>query len=167
MKKSFTYYIILAAAALWCLMLFLPPLTAAIEAPSSSVSKPIYRFYATICHQYETRSLHIFGYKIAVCARCFGIYAGFFAGCLLYPLIFKRQKFHGLSGWCLIGLPMALDVFFDVTGIHASTIITRLATGLFFGYGAAAIILPFLISGLSEIIYTKNILKGATNELKT
>ena len=167
MKKSLAYYIILAAAALWCLMLFLPPLTAAIEAPSSSISKPMYRFYATICHQYETRSLHILGFKIAVCARCFGIYAGFFVGCLLYPLIFKRQKFHGLFGWCLIALPMAVDVFFDIIGIHTSTITTRLVTGLFFGYGAAAILMPFIISGLLEIISKKNILKGVTHELKT
>jgi uncharacterized membrane protein len=167
MKKSLPYYILLTAVAVWYLMLFIPPLTAAIEAPSSSISKPMYSFYATICHQYESRSLHIFGYKIAVCARCFGIYTGFFTGCLLYPLIFKRQKLKGLFGWCLIGLPMVLDVFLDATGIHASTVTTRLATGLFFGCGAAVILTPFIISGLSEIISKNNIIKGVIHELKT
>jgi len=167
MKKSLPYYILLTAVAVWCLMLFLPPLTAAIEAPSSTISKPMYSFYASICHQYETRSLHIFGYKIAVCARCFGIYSGFFIGCLLYPLIFKKQKLQSLLGWCLVCLPMAVDVFLDATSIHTSTMAIRLATGLFFGCGAAAILTPFIISGLLEIISNKKILKGVTHELKT
>jgi len=167
MKRSFTYYILVISVLLWCGMLILPPLMAAIEFPSHTISHPIYKFYSTICHQYEARSLFLFGFKLAVCARCFGIYIGFFIGCVLCPLILKRRYLEDVSWWIIIGFPMLIDVVLDFVRIYESTLTTRLITGLWFGAGAAIILTPIIIEAISEIISRKFIIKGVKHELKT
>src|SRR5688572_10524064 len=52
----------------------------------SGASSPIYTFFSYICHQMSDRSLHLDGHPLAVCSRCFGVYAGLLAGLLVYPL---------------------------------------------------------------------------------
>src|ERR1043165_9302763 len=39
-----------------------------------------YRVFAALCHQIPERSFYLAGQPLAVCARCFGIYAGFALG---------------------------------------------------------------------------------------
>src|SRR5215207_10349032 len=45
----------------------------------------VYGAFALLCHQIDERSFHLAGFKLAVCARCFGLYAGALAGALAYP----------------------------------------------------------------------------------
>jgi len=167
MRRSFAYYILVMSVFLWCWMLILPPLMAAIEFPAHSISRPVYKFYSTICHQYETHSLFLFGFKLAVCARCFGIYIGFFIGCVLCPLILKRRYLEDVSWWIIIGFPVLIDVVLDFVRIYESTLTTRLITGLWFGAGAAIILTPIIIEAISEIISKKFLIKGVKYEPKT
>ena len=148
-------------------MLIVPPFISNIEGGSGSYSKPIYKFYSIICHQYESRSMHIFVYKIAVCARCTGIYLGFFFGCVLLPIIPIKKLPRSITAWCIISIPMVADVLLDTLGIHSSTIITRVITGLFFGVGSGLILTPILLSSISEFISTKTFIKGVIHESKT
>jgi uncharacterized membrane protein len=43
------------------------------------------------CHQQASRSFWIYGYPLAVCCRCLGIYAGVALGC--YHSVFKQSHF--------------------------------------------------------------------------
>ena len=43
------------------------------------------------CHQQALRSFWVFGYPLAVCCRCLGIYAGVALGC--YHTVFKPSTF--------------------------------------------------------------------------
>src|SRR5215213_2128541 len=51
-----------------------------------ALSNPVYMFFSYLCHQISWRSYHIYQYPLAVCARCFGFYGGFFVGLGIYPL---------------------------------------------------------------------------------
>jgi uncharacterized membrane protein len=51
-----------------------PPLLSALGFPLASLAAR--QFFALACHQDATRSLWLFGAPLAVCTRCFGIYAG-------------------------------------------------------------------------------------------
>jgi uncharacterized membrane protein len=107
-------------------------------------------FFSTICHQYESRSLHIAGHQLAVCARCSGIYFGFFIGVVLVPFL-SRTKFHQTLKLLLIAvLPMLVDVALGIVGAHEPILATRLFTGLFFGIISAIALVPFLETAASQ-----------------
>ena len=54
-------------------------------------------------------------------------------------------------------IPMLIDVMLNDTGLHASTTITRVATGLLFGGVMPWCIVPLLIEACSQLIYRKKI----------
>ena len=149
-KLSFGYVIVLIGTMLWCVLLFVPPFIAAWEQPPSTASHYSYMFFSTICHQYDSRSLHIAGHKLAVCARCSGIYFGFFFSALLAPIFLGRKSRQTLTLLVLAALPMILDVAVGVIGLHEPTIITRLSTGLFFGVIAGIALVPIWWCGSEE-----------------
>ena len=60
-------------------------------------SAGVYSGFSAACHQMPERSFSREGFPLAVCARCFGLYAGAAAGVLLYPMArgFARQRRAG------------------------------------------------------------------------
>lgn len=153
MKRSLPYIILVVSTSLWCMVLVLPPLSASFHLLPASVSGQIYRIYSLVCHQYDSRSLHINGCKLAVCCRCTAIYFGFLAGVLCIP-IFSHKKISSIRLWMVIAvLPMAVDVTLDTFAIHGSDMYARLSTGGFFGVVAALIITPIFTEGCSEILH--------------
>ena len=167
MKRTLPYNILLVATFLWCALLFLPPVAASIEASSSSISSTCYKFFSLICHQYDSRSLHVFGWKLAVCARCFGVYLGFLIGVLVVPFFYPRN-FSKIILWLTVAvLPMMLDVLLDVVQIHVSNLITRMTTGAFFGIVAAAVLTPIFEEGCSELITQLQQYRGRHYESQT
>ena len=52
----------------------------------------IYETFRPLCHQIAERSFYLEGHPFAVCARCFGLYAGFAAGVGLYPLFRSLRR---------------------------------------------------------------------------
>jgi uncharacterized membrane protein len=148
MKHTTAYYFFLGGALIWCLLLFLPPVASLLNAPL--IAEQSYKIYSRICHQYDSHSLHLFGEKLAVCARCSTIYFGFFFGVLLSPLISK--KFSQNSHWLLIALvPMLLDVVGSWLGVHESTLVLRILTGSLFGVATGIILTPYFIEGCIEL----------------
>lgn len=107
----------------------------------------VYRAFAGLCHQQAERSFAVGGHALAVCARCTGIYAGFAAGALIYPLA------RGLRGtdaparrWLALALlPTALDFLLDFAGLRPNTHLSRALTGAAAGAGAALFALPGLL----------------------
>jgi uncharacterized membrane protein len=107
----------------------------------------IYRAFGTLCHQIPERSYFIDGHKLAVCARCTGIYAGFTFTLLLYPLVRSLRNTSTPPRSLLIfaALPLAIDFSLTFFGIWENTHTSRLLTGLLLGSVAVFYIMPGII----------------------
>lgn len=148
MTSQKSYRVLLALVALWSFLIALPPLLAALEIQQASGI--IYKFFSRICHQEESRSLSVFGYTLGICARCSMIYLGFFIGMIVAGFWSNRGKENFKIVFTVVLLPMLLDVTLDAFGLHRSTMITRVITGLVFGLGCGVLLTPMLIDGLHQ-----------------
>jgi uncharacterized membrane protein len=110
----------------------------------------LYEMFSHACHQIPGRSFYIEGHPFAVCARCAGIYLGFAAGVLFYPL--ARSLGQGNASapparkWLLIALaPTLLDFTLGIFHLWENTHLSRLLTGALLGAVAAFYVMPGLI----------------------
>ncbi|MCC7209469.1 MAG: DUF2085 domain-containing protein [Anaerolineae bacterium] len=103
------------------------------------------------------------GYKIAICQRDVGIYAGLFIGGLIYaiPYVRKRLRPVPILLYIFLGLgPIGLDGFsqllsyppFQLWEPRESTPLFRLATGLLFGLMNAWLAFPYLEASARDVI---------------
>lgn len=107
----------------------------------------IYNSFGKFCHQIPGRSFYFDGHPFAVCARCTGIYFGFAAGVLLYPLVrsLKRADVPARK-WLLVALALtALDFALDFFGVWQNTHLSRSMTGALLGAVAAFYVVPGLL----------------------
>jgi uncharacterized membrane protein len=138
----------LASAALAVLVLALivsAPLAAARGHSGAAVV--IYQAFSVLCHQIPERSFFIAGHKLAVCARCTGLYAGFALTLLLYPLIRPLQTVEWPRRELLIlaAAPMAIDFGLTFVGVWENTHTSRLLTGLLLGGACVFYMMPGLV----------------------
>ena len=107
----------------------------------------IYRAFRYVCHQLPERSFHLAGHQFAVCARCTGLYVGFAAASLIYPLVRSLKRTDAPAPrWLLVAAaPMTIEVALDLLGIWKNTHLSRLITGLVLGSIAAFYVVPGLI----------------------
>jgi len=142
-RRPLVFWLVSAAtvAALVSLIV-VAPLAAA--GGHNGVANAIYRAFGTICHQIPERSYFIEGHKLAVCARCTGIYAGFTFTLLLYPLIrsLRNTSTPPRSFLILAALPLAIDFSLTFFGIWENTHTSRLFTGLLLGSVAVFYVMP-------------------------
>lgn len=106
---SSRFLLLLAASSAWLLMIPTAPYAAGSD---NLLGHYIYLFFSPVCHQQPDRCFLYHGLPFAVCARCFGIYFGFFLG-LLGSAMFSRIRRFILGHPKLILLfafPMAWDV---------------------------------------------------------
>lgn len=166
MTNSPVYRIVLSAVALWCLLILLPPLVMVLDPSRAALARWISEFFSPVCHQLDSHSLHLFGHPLAVCARCFAIYVGFFAGGILAPHFRLRRFSSTVPLWIAGALPMLLDVALDVGGFHPSSNLTRVITGSIFGVAAAVVLFPLAVDALSGVFRHHPFTKGATHEFE-
>jgi uncharacterized membrane protein len=123
------FAIILAAAVL-------TPCLASFGHPWASSAG--FAFFRGFCHQLPERSLTVCGAPMPVCARCFGLYCGLFAGSAAYALSPRKSP----PAWAAAAAaaPMALDVGARLLGAWAGWMPLSWATGLVLGG-----ILPFYL----------------------
>ncbi|HVF56396.1 MAG TPA: DUF2085 domain-containing protein [Pyrinomonadaceae bacterium] len=145
-----------AARAVWCVSLtavllfvgviVLAPLTRAHG--QALLSWGIYRAFSVACHQMPERSFFVGGFPLAVCARCFGLYAGGAAGVLVFPLL------RPLSGaaqspprmWLfLAAVPTTIDFALGFFGFWENTHLSRFATASLLGMASAFYVVPGLL----------------------
>ena len=107
----------------------------------------IYRAFSYVCHQIPERSFFIAGHPFAVCSRCTGLYAGFAAATVAYPLIRSlRQTEAPARKWLfLAAAPLAIDFAVGYFGIWENTHSSRFATGALLGAVAVFYVLPGLM----------------------
>lgn len=123
-----------------------------------AVAKAIYFLYSFSCHQFDTRSLHIFDHQVAWCVRDVAIWLGILSGALLvwrWPNIKLRWY------WLIIFvLPVALDGGIQTISTIAAQIqnpaavpgylsnnFLRFITGSWFGLGMSLYLSHILLTG--------------------
>jgi uncharacterized membrane protein len=129
----------------WVFLILLAPIAKANG--FESLSATIYKFFGVICHQIDSRSLHVENHPFAVCARCFGVYFGLFFGFLIYPLIRRVDEIDPLPRfWLFLAMiPIGIDWSLGVFGIWENTHLSRFLTGLILGAACAIFIVPALV----------------------
>jgi uncharacterized membrane protein len=96
----------------------------------------LYVAFSPVCHGLDARSFHVHGEALAVCHRCTGIFAGLFAGTLLWPFVRRSEASLSRHAGLVLGLsllPAAVDWGLGVTGLWANTPATRTLSGALFG----------------------------------
>lgn len=103
-----------------------------------------YSALALVCHQMDERSFHLLGFKLAVCARCFGLYAGALVGALLYPFVRQlARRDLPARGWLLAAaVPTSLDFALGFFGLWENTHASRFLTASPLGVGLAFYLVP-------------------------
>ncbi len=151
MDRSRLLALALLAQAVWIAGIVGAPYLAAHG--YDSVAERLYSAYRPFCHQKAERSLSVFGGQMAVCARCFGIYAGAIAGSLAATAMTCIRKDARIIDIRLVGLallPLAIDGVTQLLELRGSSEWLRLATGLLFGCVFAYYFLPLAISRLAR-----------------
>ncbi len=132
-------------ALLWLTLILSAPL--ALARGHETVAFVIYQGLKTVCHQMPERAFWVAGHPLAVCARCFGIYAGFAAMVLVYPLSRRLERTETpRRAWLVVALlPTTVDFMLGITGLWANTHSSRFLTGAWLGAWAAFYVVPGLI----------------------
>ncbi|HLR76219.1 MAG TPA: DUF2085 domain-containing protein [Balneolaceae bacterium] len=99
-----------------------------------------HQLFYSLCHQLPERSFWINGQPMAVCARCFGIYTGFWSGLISALFIGNGIKKTVLKKILIVVLLLNIvDVAGNFLNIWQNTLFSRFALG--FSLAAAAGIL--------------------------
>jgi uncharacterized membrane protein len=149
-KIIFLYVATLTGIVIWLAAIFFAPY---LKSQASPVSGLLYAGFSPTCHQIPSRCFHVFGYPTAVCARCLGIYAGFFLGTLFFPVVkgFSSPMMPKAKTFILISLPIIADSAGNIIGVWTSGHWLRFITGMLWGS-----ILPFyFFAGLTDLIFRK------------
>ena len=143
-----SYFVWAAAAALVLGFVSLVVVAPAARAGGHTLSAFfLYEMFGRVCHQIPSRAFYLAGHPFAVCARCTGIYFGFAAGVLLYPLVrsLNRTDFPARKWLLLAAAPAALDFALGFTGIWENTHLSRALTGALPGLAVAFYVVPGLL----------------------
>lgn len=139
-----------ALALLWMGLIVGAPLAA--SGGQESAAFVIYQGLKVVCHQMPERAYWLAGHPLAVCARCFGIYAGFTVAVLLYPLAargWRRATAFTATPrreWLILALaPTTIDFALGITGVWANTHSSRALTGAWLGAWMAFYVIPGLV----------------------
>jgi uncharacterized membrane protein len=140
----------LAGTLVWLSLIFLAPY---LKRAGISAYAFIYSIFAPICHQNPSRCFTLFGYPLAVCTRCLGIYFGFFLGTIVFPAVngFKKVKVPGNRLFFAFTAPIVIDTAGNLFHLWQTSDWLRYIIGLTWGT-----LLPYyLIAGLSELFLSR------------
>jgi uncharacterized membrane protein len=122
---------VIGLASVWLAALVAAPFLMATEHALPALI--LYRASAFVCHQQVDRSFLLFGFPLAVCARCTGLSVGFIVGwCLSHRMRALPRRW--LIAACL---PTFLDWSLGMAGVWQNTVFSRTLTGALAG-GAVA-----------------------------
>jgi uncharacterized membrane protein len=144
-KFLLVYFLTLIGIISWLGLIFLAPY---LKSRSSGLNIFIYAIFSPICHQIPSRCLTFFGYPLAVCARCLGIYFGFLGGTGLFPFLgsFSNPALPKNRTLICLTLPIAADALGNFFHLWRSSNWVRFATGFIWG----TILAFYFIIGLAD-----------------
>ncbi len=108
-----------------------------LRASGQRLNDFIYLSFSSVCHQIPERSYHLAGNPLAVCGRCLGVYAGFFTGILVYPLMPRKTvKWAEKRGYLIIltSIPLLIDAAGGILGLWISPLPIRSITGFIWAF---------------------------------
>ena len=108
-------------------------------------SNQLYHAFSSLCHQRPERSFFMWGYPLAVCARCTFLYVGMLVGMILYPLWFGREI--PLKVVLVFAAPVVVDGFSQLFFRESSNEI-RALTGFLLGVVIPLYVLPKFFKSL-------------------
>ncbi len=148
--QCLVYAAVLTFTLLWCSVIVLEPLARA-HGDTITFSGPVRFLFSQTCHQEPDRCYFVSGHPMPVCARCAGIYGGFLAGLIVYPLVrgFKTLRFPDKRIWLSALVPMGIEWLAGISGIKSPNWL-RSATGLTPGFVASLAVLPVLFGAVSK-----------------
>jgi uncharacterized membrane protein len=120
----------------------------------AKISSFIYFAFSTTCHQLDSRSFHIFGYKLGVCSRCTSLYIAFLLGTIVYPFFRKINDVKLPSIWYLLiatGLLLA-DSSLEIFNFQDNTFLTRTVTGFILGFVLPFYLIPGFVNFVQEVV---------------
>lgn len=144
-KILLIYFLTLVGVIFWLGLIILVPY---LKSQSINLNVFVNAIFSPICHQTPSRSFFLFGYPLAVCGRCFGIYVGFFIGVLLYPFVngFSVESLPKARMFILVSAPIVFDTVGNFFHLWMTPIIPRFIIGLIWG-----LLLPFyFITGITD-----------------
>lgn len=141
--------ITIAAAAVWIAGIVAAPLLA-----DSLIADVLYRMYGVVCHQFGSRSIVLHDHTLAVCARCTGIYCGFFAGVVAvrWSRRLRNVRWRPVALIAVSVAPMVLHVAAETAGVLASSLLLRIVTGAWFGTGISFLLHRSLSAAADSMI---------------
>lgn len=151
-RRPLTMWFVVAAGSLLVMALIIGA-PVALANGHTAAAQVIYQAFGHVCHQIPERSFFLNGHALAVCSRCTGIYAGFLAAIMVYPLARSlRQTETPARKWLFIAAtPLAVDFSLEVLGIWHNTHYSRLATGILLG----AVVVFYILPGLVDLSLRK------------
>lgn len=163
MKKELN--ILIAITSVWCGLIVLTPVIASMEHGDGSISNVFYRLFGAVCHQFDSRSFHLYEHSFAVCVRCSAIYFGFLLalGAVRISPQLQTKTFSLTPLLVVTCVPMLIDGICSLFNIYQTTTYLRMITGSFFGIGIALL----LHKSLSEIIQSTFTIKKRHYETET
>jgi uncharacterized membrane protein len=144
-KPLVTWSVVALLAVLFAFAVVLAPLV--VARGSAQIGFTIYQAFSHLCHQIPERSFFIAGQKFAVCTRCTGIYFGFAAAVLFYPLLRSlRRTDTPARKWLFVAVaPLGVDFLLGFFGIVENTHWSRFVTGAILGAAVVFYVLPGLV----------------------
>ena len=159
--RRLTYAAVLAVAVGWVAGAAFAPLAAqdslrdaaSLDSNGISLHSALDIAYGRVCHQMAERSIQVWGAPMAVCARCFGVYAGFLAGLIAYPFARSLDRTSAPPRiWIFIALaPVTIDFLGGYAGLFENTLASRFVTGLIAGAAGAFYTVPGLVSMATSV----------------
>ncbi len=144
-KIVLIYIFSLTGVIAWIAAIFFAPY---LRSQSSPLAGFLYAVFSPTCHQIPSRCFYAFGFPMAVCARCLGIYFGFFLGILIYPFVkgFSIPTMPKAKTFILLSIPIVADTAANILGVWTSMDWVRLVTGILWGF-----VLPFyFLAGMTD-----------------
>lgn len=145
-RRPLMVWAVVAAGALLVTMLIVgAPLAKANG--FSALSFTIYQAFSYVCHQLPDRSFFLAGYPLTVCARCTGVYFGFAAAVLSYPLItsLKRTQAPERKWLFIAAVPLVIDFGLGLVGVWENTHWSRFLTAALLGIVSVFYVIPTLV----------------------
>jgi uncharacterized membrane protein len=157
MNSRHIFWFVLLVAGGICALIISPAVESMLGGSGVMGAFARLAFYK-LCHQLPERCLWLGGVCLPVCARCAGIFAGFFLGWLIWRFFPEERRDRPVSNLVLIiGLgPMVVDGLMNTLGLVSSPGLIRFGAGLLFGSTAARALWPAILAAgsvMEEVLY--------------
>ena len=159
MKPKLVHFTVLFLATIIVAAVFAPAI-AAVPGGNSELVLSSRLALSLFCHQDPGRSFFLFGAPLSVCARCTGIYLGFWLAWIGWRYFPPRLRDRAIGnlGLALGFAPLAVDGLINSLGLMSTPSELRFLTGLIAGAAAARALWPALLA-MTEIIERELIAK--------